>query len=60
MKFPNELNAYCPKCRKKTKHKVRMASKGKARSSANANKGKLRRRAYETVFIKYTSATSQI
>jgi large subunit ribosomal protein L44e len=38
MKFPSEINAYCPKCRKKTKHKVRMASKGKARGSAWGNR----------------------
>ncbi|MCX6776476.1 MAG: 50S ribosomal protein L44e [Candidatus Micrarchaeota archaeon] len=38
MKFPNEVNAYCPKCRKKTKHKVRIASKGRARSMAWGNR----------------------
>ena len=38
MKYPNEVNAYCPKCRKKTKHKVRMASKCRPRSSAWGNR----------------------
>jgi len=38
MKYPNEVNAYCPKCRKKTKHKVRIASKGRARSMAWGNR----------------------
>ena len=38
MKFPNEINAYCPKCRKKTKHKVKIASKGRARSMAWGNR----------------------
>jgi len=38
MKFPNEVNAYCPKCRKKTKNKVRIASKGRARSMAWGNR----------------------
>jgi len=38
MKFPNEINTYCPKCKKKTKHKVRIASKGRARSMAWGNR----------------------
>lgn len=38
MKFPNEVNAYCPNCRKKTLHKVRVAAKGRARSMAWGNR----------------------
>jgi ribosomal protein L44E len=38
MKYPNEVNAYCPHCNKKTKHKVRMASKGRTRSMAWGNR----------------------
>ena len=34
MKYPKEVNAYCPKCNKHTKHKVKIASKGSARSMA--------------------------
>ena len=29
MKYPKEVNAYCPKCRKHTPHKVKLVSKGK-------------------------------
>ena len=38
MKFPNEINAYCPHCKKKAKHKVRVASKGRARTLAWGNR----------------------
>ncbi|MBN2478272.1 50S ribosomal protein L44e [Candidatus Micrarchaeota archaeon] len=38
MKYPKELTAYCPKCRKHTKHKVKTASKGRARSMAFGNR----------------------
>jgi large subunit ribosomal protein L44e len=34
MKFPKELNAYCPHCKKHQLHKAKHASKGKARSMA--------------------------
>lgn len=34
MKFPKEVNTYCPNCRKHTKHKAKAASKGRARSMA--------------------------
>ncbi|MEK6979522.1 MAG: 50S ribosomal protein L44e [Candidatus Micrarchaeota archaeon] len=34
MKYPKEVNAYCPHCNKHHKHKVRIASKGRARSMA--------------------------
>jgi len=32
MKIQEEINTYCPKCGKHTKHKVKKASKGKASS----------------------------
>jgi ribosomal protein L44E len=38
MKFPKEINAYCPHCRKHVKMKVKIASKGKARSMAIGNR----------------------
>lgn len=38
MKFPNETNAYCPHCKKKTKNKVRVASKGRPRTLAWGNR----------------------
>jgi large subunit ribosomal protein L44e len=38
MIYPKEVNAYCPSCRKHTLHKVRLASKGKARSLAVGNR----------------------
>jgi len=38
MKFPKEINAYCPFCRKHGKHKVRMASKGRGRTLAEGNR----------------------
>jgi len=34
MKIKPEINAYCPMCRKHTKHKVKLAKKGSARSMA--------------------------
>ena len=38
MKYPKEVRAYCPKCRKHTVHKVKLASKGKARQMAIGNR----------------------
>ncbi len=38
MKFPKEVNAYCPFCRKHSKMKVKTASKGRARSLAIGNR----------------------
>ncbi len=38
MKHPKNINAYCPKCRKHTSHKAKLASKGKARSMALGNR----------------------
>ncbi len=32
MKFPKEVNTYCPYCREHRKHKVKLASKGRART----------------------------
>lgn len=37
MKFPKRINTYCPKCRKKTIHAVKLASKGKSRTLAWGN-----------------------
>ena len=34
MKFPKEVRTYCPKCKKHTLMKVKIASKGRARSMA--------------------------
>ncbi len=34
MKFPKEINAYCPYCKSHQKHKVKLASKGRARTLA--------------------------
>jgi len=34
MKMKPEINTYCPVCRKHTRHKVKMAKKGAARSMA--------------------------
>lgn len=34
MKFPKEINAFCPKCNAHSKHKVKVASKGRARTLA--------------------------
>lgn len=38
MKFPKEVSAYCPKCRKHTKNKVKNVSKGTNRSMAWGNR----------------------
>jgi large subunit ribosomal protein L44e len=38
VKFPKEVNAYCPNCRKHTKMKVKAASKGRARTTAIGNR----------------------
>ncbi len=38
MKFPKEVNTYCPHCRKHVKMKVKVASKGKARTMAIGNR----------------------
>jgi len=38
MKYPKEVNAYCPFCRQHTAHKARLASKGKARPLAVGNR----------------------
>ncbi len=34
MKFPKEINTFCPKCNAHSLHKVRLASKGRPRSLA--------------------------
>ncbi len=34
MKFPKQINTYCPFCKAHRKHAVRLASKGRARSMA--------------------------
>jgi len=38
MKFPKEVNAYCPFCKKHQKHKVKAASKGRARPMSACNR----------------------
>jgi len=38
MKFPKEINTYCPFCRHHELHKVKVASKGKARTLAVGNR----------------------
>jgi large subunit ribosomal protein L44e len=43
MKFPKELNTYCPYCKAHTVHKVKAASKGRARSLSAGNRRHLRR-----------------
>ncbi len=42
MKFPKEINAYCPYCRAHKLHKVKAASKGRARSMAAGNRAHAR------------------
>ncbi len=37
MKFPKEVNSYCPSCKKHTKQKARIAAKGKSRTLAAGN-----------------------
>ncbi len=34
MKFPKEVNTYCPYCKSHQSHKVKLASRGKARALA--------------------------
>ena len=43
MKFPKEINAYCPFCRKHQVLKAKAASKGRARSLAQGNRRHERR-----------------
>ncbi|MFH1785777.1 MAG: 50S ribosomal protein L44e [Candidatus Micrarchaeota archaeon] len=38
MKFPKEINAYCPYCKSHKVHKVKAASKGRARTMAKGNR----------------------
>jgi len=38
MKYPKEVRTYCPKCRKHTTHKAKLASKGRPRSMAFGNR----------------------
>lgn len=38
MKFPKEIKTYCPFCRHHEAHKVKVASKGKARTLAVGNR----------------------
>ncbi len=38
MKFPKEINAYCPYCKKHEVHKVKAASKGRPRTLAAGNR----------------------
>lgn len=38
MKFPKEVNTYCPSCKKHTKHKAKAASKGRPRTLAEGNR----------------------
>lgn len=38
MKFPKEINAYCPSCKKHTLHKAKAASKGRPRTLAKGNR----------------------
>jgi large subunit ribosomal protein L44e len=42
-KIKPEMNTYCPKCRKHTKHKVKLAKKGSARSMARGTRKHLRK-----------------
>ncbi|MDD5023460.1 MAG: 50S ribosomal protein L44e [Candidatus ainarchaeum sp.] len=43
MKYPKEVRTHCPFCRKHTTHKVKGASKGRARSMAFGNRKHKRR-----------------
>jgi large subunit ribosomal protein L44e len=43
MKFPKEINAYCPFCRKHEVHKVKAVSKGRASSLSAGNRRHERR-----------------
>lgn len=38
MKFPKEINAYCPQCKSHQKHRVKSASKGRPRTLAAGNR----------------------
>lgn len=38
MKFPKEIRVYCPFCKKHAVHKVKLASKGRARTLAVGNR----------------------
>ncbi len=38
MKFPKEINTFCPKCNGHRMHKVKLYSKGKSRSMAKGNR----------------------
>ncbi|MBU0586753.1 50S ribosomal protein L44e, partial [Candidatus Micrarchaeota archaeon] len=38
MKYPKEVRTFCPKCNSHQTHKVRLASKGRARSMAFGNR----------------------
>lgn len=38
MKFPKEVNSYCPFCKGHKPHKAKLASKGKPRSMAKGNR----------------------
>ncbi|MBU0531911.1 50S ribosomal protein L44e [Candidatus Micrarchaeota archaeon] len=38
MKFPKEINAFCPSCNAHQKHKVKAASKGRPRTLAAGNR----------------------
>jgi len=37
MKFPKETNTYCPYCKSHQKHKVKLVSKGRARTLAEGS-----------------------
>ena len=38
MKMPDEINTYCPHCRKNTKHKAKMYKKGKVRNLSDGQR----------------------
>lgn len=38
MKFPKEINAYCPTCRSHQSHRVKAVSKGRPRTLAAGNR----------------------
>ena len=42
MKFPKEIRTYCPFCKKHTLHRVKLASKGKARTMAEGQRAHAR------------------
>lgn len=43
MKYPKELRTFCPFCNGHTKHKVKIASKGKMRTLAKGQRSHLRK-----------------